>query len=95
MRIAVQRWVCILNENPVTPPVAKERSSTSVRVIVWPIRGSPLAQNDPDQVVRAGRVVTFLHFRVNLVVGLRRNVSERNSGGIITKRTKGFYVCHF
>src|SRR6266700_908442 len=94
LRIAVQRRVRILNENPVTPPVAKKGSGTSVWIVVWPVRGSPLAQNDPDQVVRAGRVVTFLHFRVNLVVGLGRNVGERNSGGIISKRAKGFYVGH-
>ena len=58
------------------------------------VAGVLFPQDDAHQVVRAGSVVSILHLRGDLVVGLGNNLWDGNPGRVITKRAKGFNVGH-
>ena len=53
-----------------------------------------LAEDDADEVVGAELVVSLLHVRRDLVVGLGDDVSHVDAGWIVTESAKGIQACH-
>src|SRR5437762_12176027 len=53
-----------------------------------------LAQNDAHEIVRTSRVITVLHLRRDLVVGLCHYAWQGNTCRIIAKRSERFDVSH-
>lgn len=94
LKVAVNGGFRVLSENSFSPPVAEGSRGSGVRIIFRTVAGFTLAQNDPDQVIRAGGIVTVLHRRSDLVIRLGSDFGYGDLGGIVAKRAEGFYVGH-
>src|SRR5262249_54137674 len=92
--VAVNGSLGILQENVLPPPFLKEGCCPGVRGIARPVCGIPLAENNSNQVIGAGLVITILHRRTDLVVRLGGYVRQNNAGGIVSEGSKRLYVCH-
>ena len=78
----------------VTPLNRSSVDAADPASVAGAVTGLTLAQDDSDQVVRAGGVITFLHPRRDFVVRLCSHGGQTYLGGVITKSAKGFYVGH-
>src|ERR1051326_333188 len=67
-------------------PVVKIFGSASIHIKGRGIGFAGLAQDDPDKVVRAALVISGLHFRGDLVIGLGQHVFQLYLLRIVTKR---------
>src|SRR5205823_14795530 len=83
-----------LKKNALPPPVAKELRRARVSVLSGMVSCLLLAQNDAHEIVRTSRVITVLHFRRDLVVGLCHYAWQGNTCRIIAKRSERFDVSH-
>src|SRR6266550_6128080 len=79
----VKRWRGILQKNALPAPVAEKRTSTCVNVFSWMIPSFTFSQDNAHQVMRTGRIVTFLHLGSNLVVRLSDYLRQGNSRLIV------------
>src|SRR5205823_10392660 len=73
--VPVDRRFRVLAENSFLPPLTERFRSSSVGIVFRAVAGLTLAQNDPDQVIRAGGVVAVLHRRRDFVVWLGSDFS--------------------
>ena len=54
----------------------------------------PFSENDPNQVVGTGRVVSLLHLWSDLVVRLRDDLGQIDPCRVVAERAKRVNVCH-
>src|SRR5207253_2304178 len=79
LRVNVNRGLRVLKITALPPPVAKELRRARVSVLSGLVSGLLLAQNDAHEIVRTSRVIPALHFRRELVVGLRHSAWQGHS----------------
>ena len=94
LRVAVEGGNRILAQNALLPPVAKVGGSPRIYIVCRIVTFFLPAKDDADKVVWAGRVVTILQGRSDLVVRLGDDLSRRNLLRIIAIRAKRMYVSH-
>ena len=94
LRVNVNRGLRVLKKNALPPPIAKKIRRARVRALSGMVSCLLLAQNDANQVIGARRVITVLHFRRDLVVGLCHYAWQGNTCRIIAKRSERFDVSH-
>src|SRR5207247_10840109 len=90
LRVNVNRGLRVLKKNALPPPVAKELRRARVSVLSGMVSCLLLAQDDANQVIGTRRVITVLHLRRDLVVGLCHYAWQGNTCRIIAKRSARF-----
>src|SRR5579864_5128651 len=86
--ISVNRGLRVLQKYALRCPLGKEVCGASIGIVLQPITGIPLAEDNSYEVVRIGSVVAVLHLGCNLVVGLGSDLGQRNPSRIIAKRAE-------
>src|ERR1700722_4813839 len=94
LRIGVKGWRGIAAQNPFLAPFPKVSGGAGIYVIFRIVFLSSTTEDDSDEVIRAGRVITILQVRRDLIVGLGYDVSGRDSLRIVAKCLERLNVSH-
>jgi len=92
--VDINRRGGVLQQDALFPPHTPERGRAGVYVFCGIVVGFAVAQNNPDEVKRAGRVISLLHGRSDLVIGLSNHLRGGYLLLVVAKRTERAYVGH-
>jgi hypothetical protein len=92
--VAVEGGLGLFGEDVLLAPIAESFGGACVYVFLIGVGGEVLAENDADEVVGAGLVVTVLHGGGDLVVGLGDDIFHVDAGGIVTEGAEGVDAGH-
>src|ERR1700733_1418246 len=92
--ISVNGGFCILTKDSLGSPLPAIAGGPGVNVVVDFVFRFAAAQNNADQVVRAGGIITLLHRGSDLIVGLSHDLSGRHSLQVVADSAEGTNVCH-
>src|SRR5258708_3106057 len=94
LRVGVESWRGILQDDAIANPLFHFGCGTSVDIILRRIVRKNAALFDGDQIVRVRGVVFGLAFWKNLVIGLRKHAFEGSELRIEAVRAKWEYLGH-
>jgi len=94
MRIDVDGGMRVLTEDALVAPIAEVGGGAGIYIVRRIVIFFATAKDDPDEVMRAGRVIVILQRGSDFVVRLSHYLGRGNLLGIVTQRAKGMNVSH-